>query len=40
MSTLNKMLIEEETKEKVLKECINELSLECSRQKEQVKSSF
>ena len=40
MSTLNKMLIEEETKEKILKECINELSLECNRQKEQIKSSF
>lgn len=33
MNTLNKMLIEEETKEKVLKECINEIGAECQKQK-------
>jgi hypothetical protein len=38
--TLTKLLIEEESKEKILRECLHEIGLECARQKEQVRSSF
>lgn len=40
INSFTKMMVEEESKEKIYQECVNEINLEGSRQKERIKSAF